>query len=503
MAIQENTNRAIATNTLVLYIKLAITTICGFLTTRFALQALGIVDFGLFSVLGSIISFVAILNTIMVSTTNRYIAVALGKRDIEQANIQFNVCLVFHIIIAVITAIVAYPLGSWYIHNALNYDGEISNAVFVYNVTVTASILSFVSVPFSGLLHAKENFWTFCLPPIIGSFIRLAVSILILYFFTHKLFIFATVTALYSLYPPIHYLFYCRRHYNDIIHFKIVKDKKLYREITAFSGWVAYGAIAFVGKAQGAAILVNLFFSTIMNTALGIANSVNSLVGEISRSASQALDPQITKSFAAGNRVRSDYLLVLSTKVTFLLMFLISVPFLVDCKWILSLWLGVVPDYAVVFTLLLIIDNLVDSLNSGVKSIIFASGDIKLFQIVPSSIKLLSIIAAYFVLKAGAPAYSLIIVYILFSIVVVILNQLILKKTVSFNNTLLFKNSYLPSFLIVCLSLPLFFIKIVDISIIQILISVLYVIVLELFIGLSKEERHQLLSFVRKKLQKN
>ena len=131
MHIQENTNKAIAQNTMVLYLKLAVMAICGFLTTRFALQALGIVDYGLFSVLGSIISFMAILNTIMVSTTNRYIAVSLGKKDEKQANVQFNVCVVFHLVIALLTAIIAYPLGSWYIHTTLHYEGDIFNAISV------------------------------------------------------------------------------------------------------------------------------------------------------------------------------------------------------------------------------------------------------------------------------------------------------------------------------------------------------------------------------------
>ena len=501
MPIKENTNKAIAKNTIILYAKLIITALCGFLTTRFALQALGVVDFGLFSILGSIISFVAILNTIMVSTTNRYIAVALGKDDIQEANTQFNVCLMFHLVIAIISALIAYPIGFWYIHHALHYDGDIENALFVYNVTVTASIFSFFSVPFSGLLTAKENFLNFAVPEIIGSILRLGVTFLLTLYFTHKLFIYSSFNAAYALYPPISYIIYCRKHYKPIVRFRLVKETKFYKDIVSFSGWVAYGAIAYIGKAQGAAILVNLFFSTIMNSALGIANTVNSLVGRISRSASQSIDPQITKCFAAGNRERSDYLLVLSTKITFFVMFLIATPFLVDCEWILSIWLKEVPEYAGIFTILLIVDNLVESLNSGVKSIIFASGKIKLFQIIPSTLKLLSIVFAYLVLKAGAPPYALIEVYILFEIIVVVFNQIILRKTVQYDNKMLFMKSYLPSLLIVLLTLPFFFINPLNIiPIIRICITLCYVCVLMAFLGLSKSERSQLLTIISKKL---
>lgn len=500
MPVQENTNKAIAKNTLVLYIKLGVTSICGFLTTRFALQALGIVDYGLFSVLGSIITFIGILNTIMVSTTNRYIAVSLGKGDIKEANIQFNVCLAFHFVAAIITALIAYPLGAWYINNVLNYDGDIANAIFVFNVTVTASIFSFFAVPFSGVLTAKENFTNFAIPEIIGSILRLGVAYTLTLYFTHKLFIYSSFNAIYALYPPISYIIYCRKHYNPIVRFQLIKEKKYYKDIVSFSGWVAYGAVAYVGKAQGAAVLVNLFFSTIMNTALGIANTVNRLVGLLSRSASQSIDPQIMKSYTSGNRERSDYLLALSTKITFFVMFLVSVPFLTDCKWILSIWLKEVPEYAVIFTILLIIDNLVDSLNSGVKSIIFASGKIKLFQIIPSTLKLFSIIFAYIVLKAGAPPYALIEVYILFSIIVVVSNQIILKKTIHFDNKMLFRKSYLPSILIVILTLPIFFIKPFSMPLVRICVTLIYVCLLMVLIGMSRSERNMLYAFVTKKL---
>lgn len=493
---KENTNTALAFNTIVLYARLVIAGLCGFFTTRFALQALGVVDYGLFSVIGSIISFISIINTIMVSTSNRYISVAIGRGDINETNIQFNVCFIIHLLIAVITCLISFPVGDWYISTHLNYDGDISNAQFVFRITIIASIFTFICVPYHGLLTAKENFLMFCIPDVVSHFIRLVVAILLVNHFSFRLYIYTITMAVCTIYPAIIYIIYSHKNYHDIVKFRLIRDKQRYKEILSFSALVGYGAIAHVGKAQGAAVLVNLFYNTIMNTALGIANSVNTIICMFGRSIAQPIDPQITKCYASGNRSRCDYLLVLSTKLTYLLMLLISSPFLVAPEWVLGIWLGTIPPYAVTFTILVIIDALVDSLNSGVKSIVFASGNIKLFQMIPSTLKLCSIVAAYFVLKSGAQAYSLIIVYIAFTFMVFLSNQWILHKSLNYDNMLLIKGSYMPSAIITVMFLPTLLIKDVFHPIILIGFSILYLAALFFFIGLSKDERHKVSLFV-------
>ena len=156
-----NNNKTIAVNSVILYCRLVLNTITSLLATRFALQALGVVDFGLFTVIGSVISFIAVFNTIMVSTSNRYIAVAIGRGNNDEVNEQFSVNLIIHICIAIFTAIIALPVGEWYINNYLNFDGDVSLALIVYRITIIGSIISFISVPFNGLLLAKERFIVF------------------------------------------------------------------------------------------------------------------------------------------------------------------------------------------------------------------------------------------------------------------------------------------------------------------------------------------------------
>lgn len=496
----ENTNRQLFVNTLILHSRLIVTAVCGLFTTRFALEALGNVDFGLFSVIASIISFVAIVNTIMVSTSHRFIAVAVGKGDIAEANKQFNLCLMIHLLIALFTIIIALPIGEWYINLYLNYAGDIHNAIMVFRYTIIASAITFFGVPYYGLLTAKEKFWVFCVPDIISHLLKFLMAYLIISHFENKLQVYALSLAILTASPVLVYVLYCRRYYPALSKISIIKKPKEYKEIFAFSGWVTYGAIAYVGKAQGAALLVNYYFSTIMNTALGIANSINGIIVNFAQSIAQPIAPQITKAYSVGNYDRCNTLLVLSTKLTFLFMLLISSPFLVETKWILEIWLGNVPDYAVMFTILIITDALVDSLNSGIKNIIFASGNIKLFQIGGSTIKLLAIVVAYLFLREGFEAYSVIYVYIVFSILVFFCNQWVLKKTLNYEGSYLWKKSYIPSLTIVVLFLPCLLISGKIPPIVTIVITFLYLLILNFYIGFSKNEREYIISvFLKRK----
>lgn len=493
---QENTNRALAFNSIVLYGKMAITTVCALLTTRFALQALGVVDYGLYAVLGGIISFISIFNTIMLSTSNRFIAVAIGKGNMEEANKQFNVNLAVHVAIAIFALLIAYPVGEWYIPRYVNYDGPLSNAMMVYFVSVAGSIFSFIGVPYNGLLMAKEKFIVFSLVDVLVHVIKLAVAWLLIYYCTQKLLIYTVTMALMTAITTCIYFVYCSNHYTNIVRLRFVRDRKMYKNVFNFSAWVGVGAIAHVGREQGAALLVNAFFNTVMNTAMGVAASINSYVGLFAQNVTQPMAPQITKSYAAGNTQRTEELLVMSTKYSFLAMFLIGSFFLVEPEWLLGIWLGKVPQYASIFLVLFVINNLVQSLNSGIGNIIFASGKIVLYQILVSSTNILSVVAGFFVLKGGAEAYYLIVAYIGVSMLRFFAIHWSLHKTLDIDGSILWKRSYIPSFLVVLFFVPVFFIPVAMHPPIKLVLSFVYLCIIEWFIGFTKNERMRLSSFI-------
>ena len=497
--VKENTNKSIAVNSVILYSKLIICTICGLFTTRYALTALGVDDFGLFSVLGSIISFIAIFNTIMISTSNRFISVAIGKGDKGFINEQFNVCLLIHIVIAVITLLVALPIGDYYIENILQYNGTKYDAFLVFLFTIIGSVISFVGVPYHGLLMAKERFWVFSLTDVASHALRLLVAYLLVHCFKDKLLIYALSQGVLTMMPTIIYNVYCRIKFKDITKFNFCRKAEEYKKVLGFSGWVSYGAFAFVAKGQGAAIIVNTFFNTAMNTALGLANTVGVLLQTVSNSIAQPIAPQITKSYVAGNSERTDELLKMSTKYTYLMMLFISLPFLKETEWILSLWLGQVPEHVKVFTVLIIIDTLIASLTSGISNIIFASGRIKLYQVLINTLRLFAIVAAYIVLRMGFPAHSLLYAYILFSIIIFFAAQYTLSATLGYDNTKLWKGSYIPSLLVTMLLIPLIVIDFKLPNIISVVIIEIIYLLLVYAVALSKKERSKIAQLLSRK----
>lgn len=498
---QENTNKAIAINSLINYAKMAINTILALLTTRFALKALGVEDFGLFAVLGSIISFIGIFNSIMLTTSNRFLAVAIGKKVIAEINKQFNVNNVIFIAIAFFMLLIAYPIGHWYINNYVNYNGPLENAMMVFSLSILGSAGSTLATSYNGLLIAKEKFIVFSSVEVFAHLIRFIITYLLISHFENKLFIYTLTMAVMTAFPTIVYWLYCNVYFRELVKWSFVKDARAYKEVLGFSSWIAYGAVATVAKNQGAALLVNTFFNTIMNTALGIANSLNAYVVLFANNLTQPMQPQITKCYVEGNINRTNDLLIMSTKFSFMLMLLIGCPFFVGGQWLLELWLGEVPAYAVAFTILLIVDNIIQSFNSGISTILFASGKIALYQVLINTLRLLSIIVAYVVLKSGAEPHALFYTYIVFSVIGVIASQWCLKRSLNYDMNVLVRRSYIPSLCILFLFVPITLIPIDSINVIaRIIISLIYLLALDFFIGLSSREKQFICAKLKKRI---
>ncbi len=474
-----------------------VTTLCSLFTTRFALQALGVDDFGLFSVVGGVISFVAVINTIMLSTTNRFIAVAIGKGEESEINKIFNVCLVVHIAIAILTAIVSFPIGDWYIHRFVNYHGPIENASLVYRLCLLGSIVSFVSVPYNGLLMAKEKFIVFCSVDVLSHLLKLGAAILLLFFFEQKLLFYASTQALLTAFPALGYWLYCSKAYYPIVQWHFVREVGVYKEMFRFSGWIGYGAIATIGKNQGSQLLVNAFFNTAMNAALGVANTINGFITMFSQNIIQPMSPQITKSYASGNLNRCNQLLVMSTKFAFLSMLLMSSPFFSDIEWILHIWLGKVPEYASLFAKLLVLDALIGTFNAGIANVVFAHGKIAFFQFTVHTSKLIAIIVAFLVLRTGSAAFYIFYVYIAFSILNVIFIQISLYKVGGFSFWTLVRESYLPSLIVAALYVPILMVTMDVHPAIHLVIVLVYLSLLVLFVGLKKLERRFIFNALR------
>lgn len=496
---QENTNKSIAVNSLILYIRLAIISISGLLYTRFSLQALGISDYGLYSVIACIITFISIINTIMVTTSNRFIAIAIGKNDEEEVCRQFNVNLVIHVIIALLTVAIALPAGHWYIMHHVSYDGDMQTVLRVFDVSIVAAAMSFVGVPYNGLLIARERFFVFCSTDVAMSLFKLFFTYLLIDHFDHKLIIYTYVMAFMTAFPTLVFFAYCRRQFAAITRFVFVREWRKYYDVLNFSIGIGIGAIATIGKAQGGALIINMFFSTTMNAGLAVANSVGSILQTFANNAQKPISPQIVKNYAAGNLDRCTSLVCLASKATYLSMFFVSIPFILAPEVIFGLWLKEVPPYAITFTHLLIVDILIFSINAGVNDFVFATGKIKLYQIIVNTLLVSSIVVGYLAMRRGMPPEYLFYVYIAFSFLVFLVRPFIIRIT-KFDVWALVRGSYVPVLLITLLFAPTLYLKQVAGPIQSVVVAYAYFVLLLYFIGLRKNERQYVNSLIRNKL---
>lgn len=499
-----NDNILLLKNTVILFIRLLITSLIGLFTSRFVIRSLGAADYGLYSVVGGIVVMMAFLNTVMITTTYRYIAFEMGKGNTEGINKVFNISMIIHFCLALLILILTETMGVYYVNNYLNIEtGKLADALFVLRFSTYATVFSVVSIPYQGLVTAQEKFSVQATIEIIRSILLFIAAIIIVLYLGNRIRLYAILMVLASIVPALLFYIYCKHNYAEIIKWNFQHDKNKYKEMVGFSSWIMFGAASSIGKTTGSALIINFFFGTVLNAAYGIANQVNSLVLMFSRSLGQAAIPQITKSFSSGNSDRSMTLVAYISKYTCFLMLLPSLPILLETDYLLNLWLGDLPPYTVVFCQLMVINALIESLGSGIPSIIQATGKIKFFQIILSIISLLSLPIAYFLFKYGYSPSSIIVAYISTAILNVVVRQILLKKIIHFNVIYFLKTSYFKIFYVLVLIAPLFFLhKIFHPSFFRFLVfsifSIFWLIVAIFIVGIEKNEREMISQVIKK-----
>jgi O-antigen/teichoic acid export membrane protein len=429
----EQSNKLIAKNSLILVIRLIITSILGLISTRIVIQSLGTSDYGLYAVVGGIVVMLVFLNNVMMSSTYRFIAFELGAKNLDGVNKIFNISLHIHLSIGFLIFILTESIGVYYVKSHLNVEPEkINDAVFILRLSAYATIANVVSVPFQGLLVAKENFITTAKIEVLRSFLGLIVALIILYYGGNKLRLYVMLISFINTVPTFVFIAYCKKHYKDFVKWQLQKDKEKYKEMLGFSGWIMLGAAAGVAKNSGSALVVNSFFGTVLNASFGIANQVNNMVQMFSKSLGQAAIPQITKSYSGGYSDRTIHLTIYLSKYVFFLMLIPALPILLETEFILSQWLGELPPYAATFVQLIIINAMMDSLG-GVGAIAQATGKIKYFQIILSTLSVISLPVAYYLFKLNFLPPTIVVVFIATSIINLALSIILLKHIIKFD----------------------------------------------------------------------
>ena len=505
-----NDNKTIAVNTVILTIKLVISIVCSFVVSRLILQALGADNYGLYNVVGGIVAMLNLVATSMIATSYRYMAVEIGKGELGNPQKVYSTLILIHFILALCLVVIGFPLGAYYIEHFLNVtNASLADAHYVYIFSLVATFFSIIVVPSNGLLVAMEKFMPLSIIEICKSLLNVTIAVVLLTFAGNRLRLYALLMAILIIGYNIAFYIWCRVKYPSITNYKFNNNIKDYKEITIFTGWMLLGASAVVGRTQGVAMVINLFFRNSINAAFGIATQIGNAANMFTTTLRQAVTPQIMKN-QEGNASRSLNLVYAISRYTYLIMLVLCAPLLLCMDTILEIWLGEgnIPPYANVFAIFLLISGMISNLNSGFDASIQASGEVKKNQIGYTIINLSIIPIVYILYKIGLPAYINVIFGLCITVVTLLFQSSIMKEQTEFTYWEYWKKTVCPSLVATIVAfVPMILLRVVfgnevKIVLLFICLSVIWTSLVIFFVGVSRNEREMLLNYIKSKVSK-
>lgn len=437
-------NKRIAKNTLLLYVRMLFMMAISLFTSRVILATLGVEDYGIQNVVGGIVAMFGFLNGSMSSATQRYITFALGKGDKDRLQTVFCTALQIHALIAVIIVLLGETVGLWFLYNKMQLPADRMNAAFwVLQCSIVSTVVMIVSVPYNACIIAHEKMSAFAYISVLEAVLKLVIVYLLLVFPFDKLIVLAVLTLIVQLFIRFCYSIYCHRHFEET-KYRHVWDKTLFKEMNGFAVWSLWGNLSVVLYTQGLNMILNVFFGPVVNAARAIAVQVQGAVQQFVGNFQMALNPQITKNYASGNLEQMHSLMFRSARFSFLLLFFLSLPVLLETEFILTLWLKTVPENAVVFTQIMICISLIYTTANPCVIANQATGKVKVYQMVVGGILLTILPISYIVLKLGAPAYSVFIVHFCVESVAQFTRMYMLRKLINLPVRQYLHNIYFP-----------------------------------------------------------
>ncbi len=454
MSVASN-NKRVAKNTLFLYFRMIVIILANLYTTRIVLAELGATDFGIYNVVGGVVMMFSFINSCMTTTTQRYMTFELGRKNMARLNSIFSISLNIHAGIALAIVLLAETVGLWFLNSKLNIpDSQMTAANWVYQFSILTFCVNIIQVPYNAAIIAHEKMNVFAYISIFEAALKLGIAYVLVVLSDNKLVFYAALVFLTQLIVRLVYQAYCKYKYEECT-YHWVKDHGLYKEMTAFAGWNLMGSIAWLLKGQGLNIMLNIFFGPIVNAAQGIASQVRQAIMGFIFNFMSAVNPQITKYYATDQRREMETLAYNGLKYSFILLFLMSLPLMLNVEYILNLWLKSAPGYASLFVVLVLVESLCNTVfDQPLTTSIAATGNIKIYQIVVSSIMFLIVPIGYVALKLGAAPQSVYYVSIVITVIAGLARFYYCKRQLDYAWSRFWQSVLRPVVTLTLLSLP-------------------------------------------------
>lgn len=498
-------NKRIAKNTMMLYIRMFIMLAVGLYTSRIVLHVLGASDYGIYNIIGGVIVLFSFFNNALISATQRFLNFNIGKNDIEAVHRIFCMSMNAYFLLSLLFLVLAETIGLWFVNTQLNIPPERHYAaLWVYQFSILTFIFNLLRIPYNASIIAYERMDFYAYVSLIEVILKLAV-VYLLYITTYdRLIIYALLYALIPILINIIYKIYCNYNF-DTTKYTIMWDKTTFHSLFNFSGWSLFGSVANVSAQQGINILINIFYGVSANAAVGIANQVSSQVYQFISNFQIAFQPQIVKTYAANEKDAFYNLIFSSSKLSYFLMFLLTLPIILSTQDILEVWLVKVPDNTSVFCQLILGFLIIECLSAPLWMAVQATGKIKRYQVLMATCIFINLPLTYLVFIIGMPVYFAWIIRIIVNVITVIVRCLYMRKYLKFPIDEFCKKVIRPILGVSILSFPIPYLIsnyidhgikfIIIITIVSILMTMLCIYI----IGLNTTEKKYIRQFIIKK----
>lgn len=501
-----STNKQLAKNTLYLYTRQFITMLVSLYTVRIVLQVLGAEDYGIYNVVGGVVSSLSFLSGTMAISTQRYFSFALGNKN-GSCNIFniFRVTFLIYLTIMIIVFIVAESLGLWFVNTHLVIPEDRMYAVnIIYQTSILSFLLSLFSSPFMACIIAHENMNIFAQISIIEVILKLIIVFLLQLIHFDKLIIYACLLLFCSICTTTLYVKYAFKKYSECC-LSVLWDKKLFKEMTSYSIWNLFGNIAWILKNQGISILLNMSYGPIMNAAHALSIQIRNIASTFAQNFSMALNPQIIKNYAAKNYDNMFSLLYRGCKITFFLMMIIVIPLFFHIDYLLHLWLENIAPHTISFTKLMLFEILIESISLPMASANQATGKIKKYQSWIGFLGILNLPLAFFSVKLGFLPEAIFIISIILQSGIVCVRLIFLNRIKKIHFKEILTVLLVPTLTVAVISYIIcYFIPHDEQSFSQaslyIVCNVIICLLTVFIFGLNKIEKNSIINLIKKKI---
>lgn len=502
----DSNNKRIAKNTLFLYLRMFLIMAISLFTSRIILSTLGVSDYGIYNVVGGVVAMFGLLSGSITNSITRFLTFELGKKDFSQLQKVFSTSLNVMMILSLVIVVIGEILGIWFLNYKMNIpEGRMEAANWAFQCSLMTFVMNLISIPYNSTIVAHEKMSAFAYISIFEIIMKLLIVYSLYISPFDKLKSYVVLLLILAFVIRFIYGSYCKRHFKEAS-YHFVYDKALLKNMTSFAGWNFFGQGAYMMNNEGVNIVINLFFGVTVNAARGIAMQVNNAVNQFVTNFMMALNPQITKSYAAGEIEEMHKLVYRGSKFSYFLMLFFLIPICLETEMILHLWLNVVPEYSVAFVRWTLVITTMGMLSNTLITALHATGKIKKYMIVVGLVEISNFPLTYLLFKMGFNPLAAYYVYFTIYLILMFLRLYLIKDLIWMKAIVYIKEVYCkvvfvtlvaliaPS--LICLVQQDSVIRFVEVG----LVSSISTVATVFYLGLASNERKIVIGLLKNKI---